>query len=201
MITGPDISSHQHESGQPLDFAAVKAAGHTFVVVKATEGSSYVNPFFRRDVLAARAAGLVTWPYIWVSPGDGAQQGRYAVQEINKVFPAGTLVWLDYEQEGVSHVVLHDVRATVEATGYRTGTYTFPDYWQRVGVQSCQECGSRPLWWADYNPAHNRPAPAPWTSCALRQTHGTSYTVPGIPGLNDMSRAEVDLAKIGRAHV
>ena len=58
-VTGPDISSHQHDAGQPLDFGAVKRAGHKFVIVKATQNTGYTNPFFVQDVRAARAAGLL----------------------------------------------------------------------------------------------------------------------------------------------
>ena len=199
MITGPDISSHQHDAGVPLDFHAVKAAGHSFVIVKATEGSSYTNPYFAGDVHDAHAAGLVTWPYVWVSPSNGVAQGRHALAVIEPVFVRGSLVWLDYEQEGVSHDTLHALRIELEGAGYRTGTYTFPDFWHRVGAPDCTDCGSRPLWWADYNPSHDRPAPPPWGHVSLRQTHGTSYAVPGISGLQDMSRAAemcIELAQL-----
>ncbi len=184
-VTGPDVSSNQPH---PIDWHQVRAAGHTFAVVKATEGSGYSNPYFAQDVRGARAAGLVVWPYHWVGAGDGASQGNHAVSVIRQVFGPADLVWLDFEQAGVSHQILDDTRAAIERAGFKTGTYTYPDFWSRIGDPGCQMCGGRPLWWADYNPAHNRPAPAPWTQVALRQTDGTSVSVPGIGGLSDMSR-------------
>jgi lysozyme len=193
MPTGPDVSSNQPH---PIDWHQVRAAGHTFAVVKATEGSGYSNPYFAQDVRAARAAGLIVWPYHWVGAGDGAAQGTHAVSVIRQVFGPGDLVWLDFEQAGVTHAILDGARAAIEHAGFRTGTYTYPDFWSRVGDPGCRGCGDRPLWWADYNPAHNRPAPAPWSQVALRQTHGTSFAVPGIGGLSDMSRAETDLAHL-----
>jgi len=193
MPTGPDVSSNQPH---PIDWAQVRAAGHTFAVVKATEGSSYSNPYFAHDVQGARAAGLIVWPYHWVGSGDGASQGAHAVSVIQQVFGPGDLVWLDFEQAGVGHVQLDSTRDAIERAGFKTGTYTYPDFWSRVGDHGCQTCGSRPLWWADYNPAHDRPAPAPWNQIALRQTDGTSVQVPGIGGLSDMSRAEIDLAQL-----
>ena len=192
-VTGPDVSSNQPH---PIDWHQVRAAGHTFAVVKATEGSGYSNPYFAQDVRGARAAGLVVWPYHWVGAGDGASQGNHAVSVIRQVFGPADLVWLDFEQAGVSHQILDDTRAAIERAGFKTGTYTYPDFWSRIGDPGCQMCGGRPLWWADYNPAHNRPAPAPWTQVALRQTDGTSVSVPGIGGLSDMSRAEIDLAHL-----
>ncbi len=193
MPTGPDVSSNQPH---PIDWHQVRAAGHTFAVVKATEGSGYSNPYFVQDVQGARAAGLIVWPYHWVGLGDGAAQGNHAVSVIRQVFGPGDLVWLDYEQAGVTHQILDGTRTTIEGAGFRTGTYTYPDFWSRVGDPGCRGCGDRPLWWADYNPAHNRPAPAPWSQVALRQTDGTSVSVPGIGGLSDMSRAEIDLTHL-----
>lgn len=193
MPTGPDVSSNQPH---PIDWAQVRAAGHAFAVVKATEGSGYSNPYFAHDVQGARAAGLIVWPYHWVGSGDGAAQGNHAVSVIKGVFVPGDLVWLDFEQAGVSHAILDDTRAVIEHAGFKTGTYTYPDFWSRVGDPGCRGCGDRPLWWADYNPAHDRPAPAPWSQVALRQTDGTSVQVPGIGGLSDMSRAEIDLAHL-----
>ncbi len=193
MPTGPDVSSNQPH---PIDWHAVRGAGHTFAVVKATEGSGYTNPYFVEDVRGARAAGLIVWPYHWVGAGDGATQGAHAVSVIRQVFGPGDLVWMDYEQDGVGHQILDGTRVAIEAAGFRTGVYTYPDFWSRVGDPGCQMCGDRPLWWADYNPAHNRPAPAPWGQVALRQTDGTSVAVPGIGGLSDMSRAETDLTHL-----
>jgi len=193
MPTGPDVSSNQPH---PIDWHQVAGAGHTFAVVKATEGWGYKNPYFVQDVQQARAAGLIVWPYHWMSPGNSAGQGAWAVSVIRQVFGPGTLVWLDFEQAGVTHADLDGTRDVIEQAAFKTGTYTYPDFWSRVGDPGCRGCGDRPLWWADYNPAHNRPAPAPWSQVALRQTHGTSFAVPGIGGLSDMSRAEIDLAHL-----
>ena len=41
-----------------IDWFAVRAAGHRFAMVKATEGLDYINPYFVPDSLLIRAAGL-----------------------------------------------------------------------------------------------------------------------------------------------
>ena len=192
--TGPDISSWQHDSGQVLDFNAVKAAGHNFVIVKATEDSGYVNPYFAQDVRDVQAAGLIAWPYHYMGPSSAASQVDAVLAAVGQVLTSGML-WLDYEEHS-THAILHEMKRELDATPFRAGVYTYPDWWANNGDPTCQACAAHPLWWADYNPAHNRPAPAPWSQVTLRQTHGTSYAVPGLSGLNDMSRAEVDLATI-----
>ncbi len=51
MTTHPliiDVSSNQDH---PINWAAVKKAGVAGVILKATQGTSYVNPFFHEDLL------------------------------------------------------------------------------------------------------------------------------------------------------
>jgi GH25 family lysozyme M1 (1,4-beta-N-acetylmuramidase) len=59
MCFGVDVS---HWQG-PINFARVKAAGFTFVVIKATEGTGYVDPNFRAYRAQAHAAGLIVRMY------------------------------------------------------------------------------------------------------------------------------------------
>ena len=193
-VTGPDISSHQHDSGQPLDFGAVERAGHTFCIVKATQNTGYTNPFFVEDVKAARAAGLVAMPYHYMGAAPAPEQVGALLSIVRQVFDGGPL-WLDYEGHS-SHTILHEMERELDGTPFHPGVYTYPDWWANNGDATCQMCSRHLLWFADYNASHDRTAPPPWTSVALRQTHGTSYAVPGLPGMNDMSRAEVDLATI-----
>ncbi|MBF6202271.1 GH25 family lysozyme, partial [Nocardia cyriacigeorgica] len=56
--TGPDVSSWQHVDGRMIDWHAVRAAGHQFAMVKATEGIHYVNPYFIPDSILMRTAGV-----------------------------------------------------------------------------------------------------------------------------------------------
>ncbi|HEX7355251.1 MAG TPA: GH25 family lysozyme [Mycobacteriales bacterium] len=73
-----DISSFQHPSGASIDFAAVKGAGISGVVVKITEGTDYVNPYAAADVAAAKAAGLSVAGYLFLHPSeDPVAQAEY----------------------------------------------------------------------------------------------------------------------------
>jgi len=183
-ITGPDVSSN---SAHPIDWQQVKAAGHTFVIVKATEGSSYTNPYYADDVKAAHAAGLVVGHYVWPHTADPGSQIAHAVSVLDWQ-PGDLPVFLDYEDpENVPHAVLDVVRAGLRAHGLPTGTYTYPAYWNRLGDPTCRACAADPLWYAAYQ-SQQPNAPDPWRNVTLWQFAGTSVTVPGIQGPQDMSR-------------
>ena len=58
-----DVSSWQHPNGEAIDFAQVKQAGKVGVWIKCTQGTGYINPYFKGDVEAALAVGLVVGAY------------------------------------------------------------------------------------------------------------------------------------------
>ena len=65
---GPDVSSYQHPNGAAINWKKVDESGQQFAIVKATEGASYVNPYFAKDYAAAGAAGLVRGGYHFARP-------------------------------------------------------------------------------------------------------------------------------------
>ena len=65
-VRGVDVSKYQGT----IDFAKIKAAGTTYVFVKATEGITGVDPDYARNVAAARAAGLVVGSYHFYETDD-----------------------------------------------------------------------------------------------------------------------------------
>jgi lysozyme len=65
-ILGLDISHYQ---GTP-NFAQLKASGREFVVIKATEGTGYVDPMMARNRDAAHAAGMVVGLYHFARAGN-----------------------------------------------------------------------------------------------------------------------------------
>ena len=193
FATGPDISSHQHDAGVPLDFKAVKAAGHEICIVKATQNTGYTNPYFVQDVRDAKAASMkLVMPYHYLGPDKASAQVDAMLKIIRPVFRQG-IIWMDFEEHS-THAILHEMDRLLLRTPYRPGIYTYPNWWLNNGDPTCVECSRIPLWWANYSAPYVLPAPAPWGQVAIRQTHGTSYPVPGLPGLVDMSRVEVDLA-------
>ncbi|GGL50672.1 GW domain-containing glycosaminoglycan-binding protein [Sporolactobacillus putidus] len=64
--SGIDVSSWQGS----IDFSTVKQAGISFVIAKATQGSTYVNNYFLNDINAAFSVGLVTNAYHYFTSPD-----------------------------------------------------------------------------------------------------------------------------------
>ncbi len=70
---GMDVSHHNVDNrGAPIDWDAVLAAGFKFVLIKATDGETYVDPQFANNVNGAAAAGLVVGAYHFLRPGHDA---------------------------------------------------------------------------------------------------------------------------------
>lgn len=80
-----DVSSVNHSTDQPIDWAAVHVAGFDAVMIKATEGTHYVNPWLKQDADAATAAGLLVGFYHFARPGElsPAAEARAALAAID----------------------------------------------------------------------------------------------------------------------
>jgi GH25 family lysozyme M1 (1,4-beta-N-acetylmuramidase) len=96
-VRGIDVSTWQHPNGAAIDWEEVEGTGITFVLVKVTQGDSYVNPWAARDLEDARAAGLLTGAYHYFDAGvpAGAQALNFMSHAIGSNFDLG--VWLDWE--------------------------------------------------------------------------------------------------------
>ncbi|MEU8081998.1 GH25 family lysozyme, partial [Catellatospora citrea] len=83
-INGIDVSSHDHAGGKTVNWAAQRAGGDEFAYVKATEGTSYVNPYFGQDNRDAKDAGLYTGAYAFGRPdlGDPVGQANHFVNNL-----------------------------------------------------------------------------------------------------------------------
>lgn len=63
-----DLSSNNVERAEEIDFVAVRGSGHTKVMIKATEGTEYVNPFLRKWAEMAIAAKMDIGYYHYARP-------------------------------------------------------------------------------------------------------------------------------------
>lgn len=102
-----DIS---HWQGYP-DFDKVKAAGVIACIMKATEGTGYVDPNRATNYVAATRAGIQCCTYHWLSPGVSAtDQIAFYLKTIEPV--PGERVVIDYEEQGCT---LDDLKEAVQA--------------------------------------------------------------------------------------
>lgn len=138
-IKGLDVSSYQ-----PEDYSLSVA---DFVVVKATEGTSYTNPKHAAQVARARGAKLVVGHYHFLRPGNlNAQMDRFLSVAAPR---AGEFLALDWEDRGVSCA---DKDSTLRYLKSKAGAakvllYCNRDFWLNVDTTSFAADG---LWIADY---------------------------------------------------
>ncbi len=64
LIEGVDVSHWQKR----INWQKLKAEGHEFAFVKATEGSDYVDPMFKAHVQGAQEAGILVGAYHYFKP-------------------------------------------------------------------------------------------------------------------------------------
>lgn len=65
-----DVSANNHGDDQPIRWSSVYAAKFKAVMVKASEGTTYLNPWLDQDAHAAHQAGLLVGYYHFAHPGE-----------------------------------------------------------------------------------------------------------------------------------
>ncbi len=178
---GVDVSHYQGH----VDWSAVEKAGVGFAFVKATEGTTYADPTFRRHWAALGETRILRGAYHRFKPTrDAAAQAEHFLAVV-PVREGDLPPVLDVEAtDGVSDArLIRGVRtwlSTVERrTGVRPVVYTKPGF-RRAHLGAALD--DYPLWIAEYgvdSPSHPR-----WTFWQ----HSERGRVPGIERIVDLDR-------------
>lgn len=216
MIVGAlaviDISDAQ---GGNISWQSVAASGVRGAWIKASEGIGSPSKFFRQNVAAARAAGVLAgaYHYLRIRLGAGAVQdaAKQANEFCDLLLSAGAhlrpmvdVEW-KYNEHATSEQSTSALRQFVAVVFERLGVvpiiYTSPGEWSSLGLSRAFEFAVCPLWIASVGPAgapsqSAAPVPDPWKSAPRAITgepvpllHQFSWKghVPGIPVDVDMS--------------
>lgn len=198
---GPDVSSYQHPGGASINWFAVRAAGQQIAMVKATESTWYVNPFFIPDSLEMRAAGLIRGTYHFADPSRSAaaQAIFYATIVLGQNGMLDLPPVLDLENSGgLSPTALaawvREFCTTLEGfTGRKTIIYTYPRFWN-IQMGGTHEFADHPLWIASYKPVPEMPNGG-WTTWTFWQFTNAGR-IPGISTPVDLSRFNGSIAQL-----
>jgi GH25 family lysozyme M1 (1,4-beta-N-acetylmuramidase) len=203
-ITGPDVASYQHPHptaahphGQPINWTDVAKSGKKFAIVKATEGTDYVNPYFAGpyadDYADAAAAGLVHGSYHFARPAlpvvsSAVAQAKLFANTIGPVTTKATLPpALDLEVTGGlnpgqlvtwAQTFLLEMRTL---TGRTPMLYTYPSFWDN-DLADPTALARYPMWMANFG-ASTAPTSDLWQ-------YTDSAHIKGIQGGVDVSRFE-----------
>ncbi len=168
MEIGFDIS---HHNGR-FDFQAAQSLGNKFCWLKATQGTTFVDPQFHRSSVQAPASGILTGAYHFFEPGqDPSLQAKHFI-DVAGPFHAGLPPMFDWEISGGARISVQKSGAKkwldmVEgACGKRPIIYTYPSFAEGLGDLS--EFADYPLWIAHYHVPSPR-IPKPWTKFLIWQ--------------------------------
>ena len=128
MLRGIDISSHQGD----IDLSPL---GIDFVIVKATEGTGYVNPYCDPKVQQAKNLGLYWGFYHFAGVNGAVEEATYFINNCTDYFSQGIPV-LDWEGEQSVDWVNTFVRTVHEQTGIWPWIYANPWRFNQGGVEA-----------------------------------------------------------------
>jgi GH25 family lysozyme M1 (1,4-beta-N-acetylmuramidase) len=205
--TGIDTSKWQHPNGQAVDWNAVRNSGVSFAFMKATDGPTYVDPWFATDWAAAGRAGLYRGAYMFAEPSlpttNALTDAQHFAATIGPVGLRDLPPVLDLESTGgLDATQLSDWTATwlnevTRLTGRTPIIYTGYYFW-RGNLADTTRFSRYPLWYARYN---LDPVPGPlfggWSRWSFWQWSSTG-AVPGIAGNVDLDRFAGSLDDLSR---
>lgn len=173
-VKGMDVSGYQGN----VAWSTAYANGARFAYVKATEGTSYTNPYFAQQYNGSYNVGMIRGSYHFALPGNssGSAQADYFVNHgggwsaDGKTLPGA--VDLEYNPYGATCYGLSKSSMTAWITAfsnrYRTRTgrypaiYTSTSWWTQCVGTSGNYSATSPLWVARYSTAVGT-LPYAWT--------------------------------------
>jgi lysozyme len=182
---GVDLSKWQGA----VDFAQIKAAGKAYVFVKVSQGGDGVDPDYRRNIAAARAAGLYVGSYHFYTTDHTAQsQFDNVVKHLD--MKAGDLP-LVVDIEVLSKNSLPDLAAELKTfLGLLEQKYSIKPIiysGESFANEYLKGFADYPLWLAEYTGATAPKLPLDWSAWTFWQ-HSQNGSVPGVNGAVDLDR-------------
>jgi lysozyme len=180
-----DLSHYQTVS---QNFSITAAAGIAAVILKATQGTGFIDPTFLPRVAEARAAGLLVGAYHFL---DGSNPAQQVANFLTIAKSEGGVDWLavDWEPYPSSQASIIGAAQAVASIQAATGSWPIL-YTIRYMLSAPNTTLSRcPLWLAEYG--SSPVCPPGWTEWKLWQhTDGTvgSGVVP-VPGIGPCDRS------------
>lgn len=170
MLLGCDISSHQRNN-----YKSIIDDNNSFVIIKSSEGRSYVNPYMDDMVKYSESKGKLIGFYHYGRPENGntpEQEARHFCNTVKKYIGRSVLI-LDYEGEahkcGAKWAVRW-IREVKRLTGVLPMFYTSESYLRLYEPVVKTGAG---LWVAKYS--LSTPKISPWEIVALWQFRSYPY--------------------------
>ncbi len=164
-VVGIDVASYQGV----VDWVSFTKVNRSFVFVKATEGSSYRNPYFTSQFGGAKAAGMFAGAYHFANPGgkSGKKQAEYFVKHGGKwtkdgktlpgvldieYNPYGKNICYGLSKKKMVSWITSFVKRYKKLTKRDVVIYTTADWWSKCTGNSKKFSKTNPLWVARWTP-------------------------------------------------
>jgi GH25 family lysozyme M1 (1,4-beta-N-acetylmuramidase) len=189
LAKGVDVSHHNGS----IFWQALKDAGYSFAVIKATQGSSLIDRNFETNFASARTAGFICGAYHFYDMGvDPDAQAdnflRNASFEPGNLPPVLDLEYASDGQQPTSNAgLVFDMGRFLGRLSAATGRKPIIYADRRFATAHYSELTSLsgyPLWLADYGTAPR--VPSVWNTWTLWQANPTAV-IPGISGRVNLS--------------
>jgi lysozyme len=178
---GIDIS---HFQGDVLQLLKVKEDSLQFVICKATQGTSFLDPMFRTNWRTIKSKGLIRGAYhFYDCSADPIKQADFFSKQIQDLDKTDIAPILDIEQGGMvksvsaeqmQKAILVFLKRVESNTGRKPLLYT--DYWFAQDNFSNPEVANYQLWIADYAKGSQPNIPKFWKKKGfLIWQRGSSY--------------------------
>lgn len=185
-MDGIDIASHQ----TGIDLTVVPC---DFVIIKATEGATYVNPDYARAYQQAKSAGKCLGIYHYASGGNVQTEADHFLQQVGNRIGEAVLI-LDWESYTNPAFGVNDhawVKSWCDYVKGKTGVAPVV-YVQQSAMSRLSGIGNYGLWvaqYADMNPTGYQATP--WNegaySCVMRQ-YSSCGRLNGYGGNLDLNK-------------
>lgn len=192
-LLGIDVS---HFQGTP-NVAALKNGGIAFVIEKATQGVSYVDPTFAATRRAVQTSGLINGSYHFAQGQDPTSEANHYCDTVGTL-AAGELAVLDYEtsvpnpvQWCLTWLRVVESRLGIKPLIYLNASTVNGFDWSPVVANN------NGLWLAKYDQVQAPYAVKWWNGEAIKQYYDKG-TVSGVAGQVDCDVFFGDLATLVR---
>lgn len=179
-------------------WAAIKASGINFCFIKATEGTHYLDPEFKKNWAACKQAGIIRGAYGFFHPSqDPVKQAEVLCSTVGILEPTDLPLTLDWEVTDDVSPSTDEMRGLTfllkveELSGKKPIIYGGPYFLEDMELSA--NFSGYPLWLAQYNTTAR--IPSPWKAWTFWQT-GDSGHVPGMGNPVDMNKFQGTLDQL-----
>jgi lysozyme len=185
---GIDVSHHQ----EMVDWQKVKAAGISFALVKATEGTGFVDPRFDDNWRGMKEAGIVRGAYHFFHPGQDASKQAAFLARVLGLEQTDLPPVLDLETDDgmdaatVVKRVEQWLKQVEQLLGRKPMIYTGGWFWNPIAEalgQAPAWTDAYPIWVAHYANALQPSLPTGWSRWTIWQ-YTDQGKVDGVFGGN-----------------